>query len=171
MNLSSWHQPARRKWMYLPRLGFPGGPSGKAPPCQRKRHKRLRFNPWVRKISPEEGMATHSHCACLGHPMDRRARRATVHRVAKSRPRLKRPSTQAGWNLRQPGPCQTLPVRKAFQPRSSRVRAWSLPTLLSKDWLREQTGSAPALTTSYSPLAARQENQATLSLSKFPSRQ
>ena len=171
MNLSSWRQPAGRKWMYLPRLGFLGGTSGKEPPCKRRRHKRLRFNPWIGKIPQEEGMATHSQHSCLEHPMDRGAWWATVHGVTKSQTRLKRLSTQAGWNLRQPGPCQTLPVRNTFQPRTSRVWAWSLPTPLSKNWLREQAGSAPALTASYSPLAARQENQATLSLSKFPSRQ
>ena len=32
------------------RLGFPGGTSGKEPTCQCRRHKRLRFNPYVRKI-------------------------------------------------------------------------------------------------------------------------
>ena len=31
-------------------LGFPGGASGKEPACYRRRHKRLRFDPWVRKI-------------------------------------------------------------------------------------------------------------------------
>ena len=30
--------------------GFPGGISGKEPDCQRRRHKRLWFDPWVRKI-------------------------------------------------------------------------------------------------------------------------
>ena len=30
-------------------LGFPGA-SAKEPTCQRRRHERLRFNPWVRKI-------------------------------------------------------------------------------------------------------------------------
>ena len=30
--------------------GFPGGASGKEPTCQSRRHKRLRFDPWVRKI-------------------------------------------------------------------------------------------------------------------------
>ena len=29
---------------------FPGGASGKEPACQCKRCKRLRFDPWVRKI-------------------------------------------------------------------------------------------------------------------------
>ena len=30
--------------------GFPGGPSGKEPTCQCRRHKRHRLNPWVGKI-------------------------------------------------------------------------------------------------------------------------
>ena len=29
---------------------FPGGTSGKEPACQCRRHKRLRFSPWARKI-------------------------------------------------------------------------------------------------------------------------
>jgi len=33
-----------------PSLGFPGGASGKELACQCRRHKRLRFNPWVGKI-------------------------------------------------------------------------------------------------------------------------
>ena len=37
--------------MYLMKYrGFPGGASGKEPACQYKRHKRNRFDPWVRKI-------------------------------------------------------------------------------------------------------------------------
>ena len=31
-------------------MGFPLGASGKEPACQCRRHKRHRFNPWVRKI-------------------------------------------------------------------------------------------------------------------------
>ena len=31
--------------------GFPGGPSGKKPACQHRRHTRSVFNPWVGKIS------------------------------------------------------------------------------------------------------------------------
>ena len=41
-------------------MGFPGGTSGKEPARQSRRHKRGGFNPWVGKISLEEGMATHS---------------------------------------------------------------------------------------------------------------
>ena len=35
----------------LPRWGFPGGTSGKELAYQCRRCKRLKFNPWVRKIS------------------------------------------------------------------------------------------------------------------------
>ena len=31
-------------------IGFPGRASGKESACQCRRHKRLRFDPWVRKI-------------------------------------------------------------------------------------------------------------------------
>ena len=31
-------------------LGFPGGANGKDPPCQCRRNKRCRFDPWVGKI-------------------------------------------------------------------------------------------------------------------------
>ena len=30
--------------------GFPGGSSGEEPACQRRRHKRCRFDPWIGKI-------------------------------------------------------------------------------------------------------------------------
>ena len=39
--------------------GFPGGPSGKEPAYQCRRHKRCRLDPWVRKDPLEEEMATH----------------------------------------------------------------------------------------------------------------
>ena len=41
-------------------LGFPDGTSGKELACQRRRHKRHRFTPWVGKIPLEEEMTTHS---------------------------------------------------------------------------------------------------------------
>ena len=37
-------------------LGFPGGSVGKEPACK---CKRCGFDPWVRKIPLEEGLATH----------------------------------------------------------------------------------------------------------------
>ena len=36
--------------MYWFLWGFPSGASGKEPACQCRRHKRIRFDPWVRKI-------------------------------------------------------------------------------------------------------------------------
>ena len=56
--------------------GFPGGACGKEPVCQCRRHKRLGFDSWVRKISLEEGMATHSSILAWRIPMDRGAWRA-----------------------------------------------------------------------------------------------
>ena len=41
-------------------MGFPGGASGEELACQCRRHKRLRFYPWVGKIPLEKEMATHS---------------------------------------------------------------------------------------------------------------
>ena len=41
-------------------LGIPRGTSGKEPAYQCRKHKRCGFDPWVGKISLEEGMATHS---------------------------------------------------------------------------------------------------------------
>ena len=41
--------PQKRKYL-LANSGFPGDTSGKESTCQCRRHKRYRFNPWVRKI-------------------------------------------------------------------------------------------------------------------------
>ena len=48
----------------------------------------LGFAPWVRKI-PGGGNGTPLQCSCLESPMDRGARRATVHGVTKSQTQLK----------------------------------------------------------------------------------
>ena len=74
-------------------LSFPGGISGKESTFQCKRHKRHGFNPWVRKIPLEEGMATHSSILVWEIPMDRGAWWATVHSIAKSWTQLKQLST------------------------------------------------------------------------------
>ena len=39
-----WGRPYPHFW------GFRGGTNGKEPPCQCRRHRKCRFNPWVRKI-------------------------------------------------------------------------------------------------------------------------
>ena len=43
------HNQCYYSYQVWQRLGFPGGASGKEPACQCRRHKRHRFNPWVRK--------------------------------------------------------------------------------------------------------------------------
>ena len=55
---SLWHRKLLRiqscltlsSALYLPCRGFPGGTSGKEPACQCRRHKRRKFDPWIRKI-------------------------------------------------------------------------------------------------------------------------
>ena len=54
--------------------------------------KRHGFDPWVRKIL-EGGYGNLLQYSCLENPMDRGIWRATVHKVANSRTRLKRLST------------------------------------------------------------------------------
>ena len=61
-------------------MGFPGAASGKEPTCQFKRHKRHRFDPWVRKI-PGGGHGNPLQYSCLENLMDRGAWCATVQRV------------------------------------------------------------------------------------------
>ena len=74
--------------------GFPGGTSGKEPICQIKRHERCGVPSMGREDPLEEGMAGNPlQYSCLENPMDRGAWQAMVHRVPKSRTRLKRLST------------------------------------------------------------------------------
>ena len=54
----------------------------KNPPAMR-RHRRCRFNPWIRKI-PGRGNGKPLQYSCLENSMDRGAWQATVHRVAES---------------------------------------------------------------------------------------
>jgi len=56
---------------------------GKEPACKCRRHKSHRFSPgWGR--SPGGGHSNPLRHSCLENPIDRRARWATEHRVAKS---------------------------------------------------------------------------------------
>ena len=45
-----WECEWPHKTLLYEKRGFPGGASGKELACQRRRHKRHRFDPWVRKI-------------------------------------------------------------------------------------------------------------------------
>ena len=74
-------------------LGFPGGSSGKEPACQCRRCKRLRLDPWVRKI-PWRRARQPTKVFLLGESHGQRACRATAHRVTKSQTRLKHLSTR-----------------------------------------------------------------------------
>ena len=57
--------------------------SGKESACQFRRCRRQSFDPgWGR--SPGGGNSNPLQCSCLGNPMDRGARQAIVHGVAKS---------------------------------------------------------------------------------------
>ena len=74
-------------WLLGPQfhsMGFPGSAGGKEPACQRMRHKRLRLG-----RSLGEGEGNPLQYSCLEDPMDREARRATVHRIAQSWTQLK----------------------------------------------------------------------------------
>ena len=68
-------------------MSFSGGTNGKEPACQRRRHKRLGFDPWA-GMSPGEGNGNPLQHSCLENAMDRGAWRVTVHGVAKSQTRL-----------------------------------------------------------------------------------
>ena len=48
MNAYYYYHPIKQQ--YFRDGGFPGGACGKEPTCQRRRLKRLEFNPWVEKI-------------------------------------------------------------------------------------------------------------------------
>ena len=61
-------------------LGFPGGASGKEPTSQCRRHKRCRFDPWVRKVPLEESVATTPVFLPGEDPLDRGAWQATGHK-------------------------------------------------------------------------------------------
>jgi len=60
-----------KKQVWLPRF--------KESACQ---CRRLRFNPWVKKI-PREGNGNPLQYSCLGNPMDRGASQGIVHGVTK----------------------------------------------------------------------------------------
>ena len=65
---------------YCAILGFPGGSEGKEPTCQCRRHKRRRFDPWVRKI-PWKRKWQHTPVLLPGKFCGQRSLGVTVHRV------------------------------------------------------------------------------------------
>ena len=70
-------------------MGFPGGASGKEPSCQPRLDLRgVGLLPGSGR-SPGGGHGDPLQYSCLENPKDRGAWRATIHRVAESRTRLK----------------------------------------------------------------------------------
>ena len=67
--------------------GFPCGAGGKEPACQGRRRRDVGSIPGVER-SPGGGHGNPHQYPCLENPMDRRAWRATVPRVAESTKRL-----------------------------------------------------------------------------------
>ena len=68
--------------------GFPGGANGKEPTCQRRRHKRHGFDPWVGKI-PWRREWQPTPVFLLGESHGQGAWRATVHGFTTSQTQLK----------------------------------------------------------------------------------
>ena len=79
------------------RMGFPCGASGKEPAWQCRRHKRHRFNPWVRKI-PWRREWQPTPVFLLENRMDGWTWQAAVHRITKNWTRLKQLSIHT-WRI------------------------------------------------------------------------
>ena len=70
-------------------MGFPYGASGKEPPANAGEVRDTGFIPALGR-SLGGGHSSPLHYSCLENPMDRKALKATIHRVAKSCTRLKK---------------------------------------------------------------------------------
>ena len=81
--LPNTHKAKYVVWIMMTR-GFPG----KEPACQCRRHKRLRFNLWIRKI-PWRRAWRSTPVLLSGESHGHRSLVATVHGVIKSQTRLK----------------------------------------------------------------------------------
>ena len=62
------NQDSKFSFVLFTGVGIPGGNSGKEPMCQRNRHKRCGFDPWVTK-SPGGGHGNLLQYSCLESPM------------------------------------------------------------------------------------------------------
>ena len=105
----------------LPKRGSPGGASGKEPTCQCRRHKRCRFDSWVRKIPWRRAWQptpvflpgeSHGPRSLVGY---------TIHRVTKSWAQLKGLSTHTLLRAdlasgRPSRPEERLPHPESLQP-------------------------------------------------------
>ena len=75
--------PGLRLLDHMVALGFPGGTSGKEPPCQCRRHKDESLTPWSGR-SPGGGPGNPLQYSCLENSLDRGAWWATLNEVKKS---------------------------------------------------------------------------------------
>ena len=66
------------------RMGLPRCLSGKESSCQCRRHRKDRGSVTGSGRAPGEGNGNPLQNSCLGNPMDRGAKQATVHRVTNS---------------------------------------------------------------------------------------
>ena len=73
-------------------MGFPVDANGKEPTCQCRRQRDTGSIPGLGR-SPGRGHGNPLQYSCLKNPMDRRAWRATVHGVTKSRTQLSNQTT------------------------------------------------------------------------------
>ena len=85
---SSGYQSCWKRGPPYSRMGFLGSTCGKEPASQCRRHKRHRFDAWIRKI-PWRKAWQPTPVFLPGESVDREAWQATVHGVAKSQRWLK----------------------------------------------------------------------------------
>ena len=108
--------------------GFPGGTSGEEPSCQCRRHKRLGFDPWVRKIPwrrvwqptpgflPEE-FQSHGQGSLVGYSLwgckESDMTEATLHCTNRPEPDKTLPLTRS--------PAPLLTCEYSFQERTRNI--------------------------------------------------
>ena len=125
----------------VPGKGFPGGTEVKKFTCQCRRWKRLRFDPWVRKI-PEGGNGNPLQYSCLENPVDRGNWQATVHGVAESDTNewLSKRSWNGVFGASYCTRCYHLASwivgRQGRGPRRGAWEAGAMERILSRPWAR-----------------------------------
>ena len=116
-----------------------GGAGGKEATCQCNRHKRHELDPYVGKI-PWRRKCNLLQYSCLEKPMDRGARQATVHGIAKSQTQLKQlsfslqdhirkgwPETNTGWEGTYPPASGAEKRASPWESGECRCQAWIWP--------------------------------------------
>ena len=97
-------------------IGLPRWFSGLRIHVQCRRRGRCEFKPWAGKI-PWRSTSNSLQYSCLENPMERGARRAAAHTVAKSWTQLKRWSTHTRTDCLKPSSlCLSLPSPPSLSP-------------------------------------------------------